>query len=114
MFYFVGEKKLKEFISDFFQQSKKTLKELQEETTDVEIESVSMTSSKKEGWYQVVVVASGKSYLLKPSATADIPSSLRAGKKAVIKTVRKINLATKSIDIKTTISVGDDVFEVMA
>ncbi len=109
-----GEEKVKKFLTELFTQTKKSVKQAHDEFKCEEekiiIDSTSIAHSKKDGWYHIVIVANGKSWVTKPLQDQAIPQSLTAGKEVTVKTIR--NLSSKGLTTKTVIIAGTDTFEV--
>ena len=112
--YFFGEEKVKTFLLNLFNQTKETVQEVHDEfkkeETNVVIDGVSMAATKQHGWYQVVIVAGGKSWLLKPSENSMIPEVLKVGAEITIRTTRA--LTTKGLETKTVVVANGETFEV--
>lgn len=98
----------------FFNHTKETAHHLYDELKTEEkkavVDGVAMAVTKKQGWYQIVVVAGGKSWLLKPVESTSIPISLKMGAKIIIRKTRHLHL--KGVETKKFIVADDDVFEV--
>lgn len=112
--YFFGEEKVKTFLLNLFNQTKETLNEahneFKKEEIKTKIDGVSMAATKQNGWYQIVIVADGKSWLLKPSENSMIPGVLKVGAEITIRTTR--TLTTKGFETKTVVIADDETFEV--
>lgn len=112
--YFFGEEKVKTFLVNLFNQTKETVQEVHDEFKKEElktkIDGVSMAATKQHGWYQVVIVAGGKSWLLKPSENPMIPEVLKVGTEITIRTTRTVT--TKGIETKTVVIANGETFEV--
>lgn len=112
--WFFGEEKVKTFLVNLFNQTKETVQEVHDEFKKEEfktkIAGVSMAATKQNGWYQIVIVADGKSWLLKPSENPMIPEVLKVGTEITIRTTRTVT--TKGIETKTVVIANGETFEV--
>ncbi len=92
IFWYFGEARVKEAVKNAYDATKNVVDNLQEtvipqgEEKLTAVHNSFITSTGTNGLYQIIIVADGKSYLLKPSNVSMIPEELAAGRAIKIKT----------------------------
>lgn len=92
IFWYFGETRVKEAVKNAYSKTKDVVDELhdtvipQNEEKETVVTSSFISPSEINGLYQIIVVAEGKSYILKPSKVSLIPEELTSGQTIIIKT----------------------------
>lgn len=117
IFWYFGEERVKKAAKDAKEKTIDLAKDLQdkimpkEETVEVAISQSSIFPSEINGLYHIVIIAGGKSYLLKPLNITMVPQELSCGRSIKIITTYKRD--TLQLEKKQIIEANGVKFEVL-